>query len=83
MVVAAGTMNRETLKCAHRGAGIIISVEILRRPMIDRVFAHANNHANILKVNDLINSFDWLSIKKNEAKADSNTGDFDDQGYGR
>jgi poly(3-hydroxybutyrate) depolymerase len=30
-------------------------------------FGHANNHANILKVNDLINSFDWLSIKKNEA----------------
>jgi poly(3-hydroxybutyrate) depolymerase len=29
-------------------------------------FGHANNHANILKVNDLINSFDWLSIKKNE-----------------
>jgi hypothetical protein len=30
-------------------------------------FGHANNHANIMKVNDLINSFDWLSIKKNEA----------------
>lgn len=30
-------------------------------------FGHANNHANILKVNDLINSFDWLSIRKNEA----------------
>ncbi len=30
-------------------------------------FGHPNNHANILKVNDLINSFDWLSIKKNEA----------------
>lgn len=29
-------------------------------------FGHANNHANILKVNDLINSFDWLSVKKNE-----------------
>jgi hypothetical protein len=29
-------------------------------------FGHENNHANILKVNDLINSFDWLSIKKNE-----------------
>ena len=29
-------------------------------------FGHANNHANILKVNDLINSFDWLSIRKNE-----------------
>jgi hypothetical protein len=30
-------------------------------------FGHANNHANILKVNDLINSFDWLSVRKNEA----------------
>jgi poly(3-hydroxybutyrate) depolymerase len=30
-------------------------------------FGHANNHKNILKVNDLINSFDWLSVKKNEA----------------
>ena len=30
-------------------------------------FGHANNHASILKVNDLINSFDWLSVKKNEA----------------
>ncbi|WP_254511644.1 hypothetical protein [Anatilimnocola floriformis] len=30
-------------------------------------FGHANNHANILKVNDLINSFDWLNVKKNEA----------------
>lgn len=30
-------------------------------------FGHANNHAAILKVNDLINSFDWLSVKKNEA----------------
>jgi len=30
-------------------------------------FGHANNHANILKVNDLINSFDWLAVKKNEA----------------
>ena len=30
-------------------------------------FGHANNHENIMKVNDLINSFDWLSIKKNEA----------------
>ena len=32
-------------------------------------FGHANNHAKILQVNDLINSFDWLSIKKNEAYA--------------
>ena len=30
-------------------------------------FGHANNHENILKVNDLINSFDWLNVKKNEA----------------
>lgn len=30
-------------------------------------FGHANNHANIMKVNDLINSFDWLSVKRNEA----------------
>jgi poly(3-hydroxybutyrate) depolymerase len=29
-------------------------------------FGHANNHANIMKVNDLIHSFDWLSVKKNE-----------------
>jgi predicted esterase len=30
-------------------------------------FGHANNHANIMKVNDLVNSFDWLTVKKNEA----------------
>ena len=30
-------------------------------------FGHSNNHENILKVNDLINSFDWLNVKKNEA----------------
>jgi poly(3-hydroxybutyrate) depolymerase len=30
-------------------------------------FGHANNHKEILKVNDLIESFDWLSVKKNEA----------------
>ena len=30
-------------------------------------FGHANNHENILKVNDLINSFDWLSVNKNES----------------
>jgi hypothetical protein len=30
-------------------------------------FGHANNHEQIMKVNDLINSFDWLSVKKNEA----------------
>ena len=30
-------------------------------------FGHANNHASIMKVNDLINSFDWLNVKKNEA----------------
>jgi len=32
-------------------------------------FGHANNHAQIMKVNDLINSFDWLGVKKNEAYA--------------
>ena len=32
-------------------------------------FGHANNSAQILKVNDLIDSFDWLSIKKNEPYA--------------
>ena len=30
-------------------------------------FGHANNSEKIMKVNDLINSFDWLSVKKNEA----------------
>jgi len=30
-------------------------------------FGHANNHARIIGVNDLINSFDWLSVRKNEA----------------
>ena len=30
-------------------------------------FGHANNHEQIKKVNDLINSFDWLNVKKNEA----------------
>ncbi|HEY1188357.1 MAG TPA: PHB depolymerase family esterase, partial [Gemmata sp.] len=30
-------------------------------------FGHANNHEQIRKVNDLINSFDWLAVKKNEA----------------
>jgi poly(3-hydroxybutyrate) depolymerase len=29
-------------------------------------FGHANNHENILKVNDLINSFDWLNVRKND-----------------
>ena len=32
-------------------------------------FGHANNSAQIMQVNDLIDSFDWLSIKKNEAYA--------------
>jgi len=32
-------------------------------------FGHANNSAQILMVNDLINSFDWLNVKKNEAYA--------------
>jgi predicted esterase len=30
-------------------------------------FGHANNHEQILKVNDLINSFDWLSVRKDAA----------------
>ncbi|MFO0802905.1 MAG: PHB depolymerase family esterase [Gemmataceae bacterium] len=30
-------------------------------------FGHANNHEQILKVNDLVNSFDWLAVKMNEA----------------
>jgi poly(3-hydroxybutyrate) depolymerase len=30
-------------------------------------FGHANSHEQILKVNDLVNSFDWLAVKKNEA----------------
>jgi pimeloyl-ACP methyl ester carboxylesterase len=30
-------------------------------------FGHANNHAAILKVNDLVNSFDWLNVRKDEA----------------
>lgn len=29
-------------------------------------FGHANNHESILKVNDLINSFDWLDVRKNQ-----------------
>ncbi len=29
-------------------------------------FGHANNHEQIMKVNDLINSFDWLNVRKNE-----------------
>lgn len=29
-------------------------------------FGHANNSSQIMKVNDLIDSLDWLSIKKNE-----------------
>ncbi|MDB5387896.1 MAG: hypothetical protein JWM11_3542 [Planctomycetaceae bacterium] len=32
-------------------------------------FGHANNSAQIMQVNDLIDSFDWLKIKKNEAYA--------------
>jgi len=32
-------------------------------------FGHANNHAAIMKINDLINSFDWLGIRKNQACA--------------
>ncbi len=30
-------------------------------------FGHANSNEKIMKVNDLINSFDWLSVRKNEA----------------
>jgi len=30
-------------------------------------FGHANNHSRILEVNDLINSFDWLNVRKNQA----------------
>lgn len=30
-------------------------------------FGHANDHAFILKHNDLIESFDWLGVRKNEA----------------
>ena len=30
-------------------------------------FGHANNHAEIMKINDLINSFHWLNVNKNEA----------------
>jgi poly(3-hydroxybutyrate) depolymerase len=32
-------------------------------------FGHANNSASIMTVNDLINSFDWLNVRKNEAYA--------------
>lgn len=30
-------------------------------------FGHGNNSARIMEVNDLIDSFDWLGVKKNEA----------------
>ena len=30
-------------------------------------FGHANNSAQIMKMNDLIDSFDWLNVKRNEA----------------
>jgi pimeloyl-ACP methyl ester carboxylesterase len=30
-------------------------------------FGHANGHAGIMRINDLINSFDWLNVRKNEA----------------
>ena len=30
-------------------------------------FGHGNNNKDIMSVNDLINSFDWLNVKKNEA----------------
>ncbi len=32
-------------------------------------FGHANNHERIMRINDLINSFDWLNVRKNEAYA--------------
>lgn len=32
-------------------------------------FGHANNSAAIMQVNDLINSFDWLNVRRNEAYA--------------
>ncbi|HLY75464.1 MAG TPA: prolyl oligopeptidase family serine peptidase [Planctomycetota bacterium] len=32
-------------------------------------FGHANNSEAILRLNDLINSFDWLNVRKNEAYA--------------
>lgn len=32
-------------------------------------FGHANNSAAIMQVNDLINSFDWLNVRKNEPYA--------------
>ncbi len=32
-------------------------------------FGHANNSANIMKINDLIDSFDWLGVRKNEPYA--------------
>jgi hypothetical protein len=31
------------------------------------LFGHSNNHAEILKVNNLVNSFDWLSVRRDEA----------------
>lgn len=30
-------------------------------------FGHANSHVEINKVNDLIDTFDWISVRKNEA----------------
>lgn len=30
-------------------------------------FGHANNHERIMQVNDLINSFDWLNVRKDQA----------------
>ncbi len=41
-------------------------------------FGHANNHGNIRKVNDLFDSFDWLSVKKSApypAFTDASTND--------
>lgn len=41
-------------------------------------FGHANNNEKIMKVNDLVHSFDWLGVRKNEAYAvftDASTND--------
>jgi hypothetical protein len=41
MIVTAGAMNRQTLKCPYRGAYHVIPIEILCHAVIDRVFPHA------------------------------------------
>lgn len=42
-------------------------------------FGHANNHSKIMAVNDLINSFDWLGVRKNEAYAVFTNASSDDE----